>query len=293
MKLFSKDKVAFVAPSGEISGRNLENALHWFEKQGLSVELMPHLFDRDKYMAGTDQARAKDLNTCFERDDIKAIFCVRGGAGSGRILDLINYEAVAKNPKPVFGLSDSTALQNALYQKSGLVSYTGFLPLYDFKYSVLDPKIEASLKDIFQEKSFKATGGQTLVGGSCSGTLVGGCLSVFCQLCGTSYFPDLKDKILLIEDVGEKTYRLDLMLNQLRQQACFDQIKGLVFGQFLNCPEADAGDGTPEEIIQEFAQKVNVPTVYRFAYGHESSRYVLPIGGKVTLNADEGSIFVY
>lgn len=284
------DKVALTAPSGCLSAGDLDKAAAWFAKQGITVEIMPHVFACYRYMAGSDQERAADINACFERDDIKAVFCVRGGAGSGKILDMINYDLIKKNPKPIFGLSDSTALQNALYAMTGNVSYTGFLPIYDFKNNALNEKIQFSLQQIFQKRPFVAQGGKCLISGQAEGIVVGGCLSVFCQLCGTPYFPDLKDKILLLEDVGEKTYKIELMLNQLRMQKNFAKIKGVVFGQFLNCLEADKGDGTIQEILNDFAGNLHVPTIYDFDYGHQAQRYVLPIGGKIRISAVNGEI---
>ncbi len=288
MSLISKnDKVAFIAPSSAINEIELTEAVKWFEKRGIKAENMPHVFSRCRYMAGNADERAADINACFIREDIKAVFCVRGGAGSLDVLDKIDYSVVRKMPKPVFGLSDSTALQNALYAKAGNVSYTGFLPAYDFKEKTLDVQLEKSLMGIFNDERQCVYGGQCLKNGAAEGVMVGGCLSVFCSLCGTPYFPDLKDKILLLEDVGEKTYKIERMLKQISMQPGFAELNGIVFGQFVNCAEADAGDGTVDEILQDFTADIKVPMVANFPYGHQQSRFVLPIGKKVWLNAGE------
>ena len=281
------DKVAFVSPSSSITEKDIKAALNWFEEKNIKVELMPHVFALYRNMGGTIAERAADINECFSRPDIKAVFCMRGGAGCLQLLDKINYENVAKASKPIFGLSDTTALQNALYVKTGNVSYTGFLPVYDFKDGSLDKQTEESLMKIFAGTEQCAKGGVCLNKGKTEGVMVGGCLSVFCSLCGTPYFPDLRDKILLLEDIGEKTYQIERMLKQISLQKGFSEIKGIVFGRFVKCVEADVGDGTVEEILQDFATSLKVPVMADFAYGHQKERYVLPIGGKVFLNADE------
>lgn len=287
MKLSAGDKVAFIAPSSFIDRKSLSDALHWFEQQKIAVELMPHVFDRQRYLAGSDTDRAADVNACFARSDIKAVFCVRGGAGSAKMLDLLDYDLIKNNPKPVFGLSDSTALQNALYAQAGVISYSGFLPVFDFKYSVLNKIIEQDLKAIFNAEKYQIKSGQTVGKGQAEGVVIGGCLSVFCGLCGTKFFPDLKNKILLLEDVGEKTYKIEMMLNQLRLQKGFSQIAGLIFGQFKNCLAADVEDGSVDDILTDFVGGLNVPVVKNFAYGHETERHIMPIGGKIRLNADQ------
>ncbi len=285
MKLQKDDKVAFIAPSATVSEKDAAMAAKWFTDKGFEVEIMPHVFSRRRYMAGADEERAADVNECFSRSDIRAIFCLRGGAGSLGVLDKIDYENVCKNPKPVFGLSDSTALQNALFVKSGNVSYTGFLPIYDLTGD-LNEVTANSLKAVFAGEKQRVSAGVCYKKGKTRGIVVGGCLSVFCSLCGTPYFPNLKDKILLFEDIGEKTYRLERLLTQLSLQPGFSQIKGIVFGEFVNCQEANAGDGTIEEILRDFIFKVETPVLAGFPYGHQKRRYVLPIGQEVFLDAD-------
>ncbi|HCU58658.1 MAG TPA: hypothetical protein DIC64_01615 [Alphaproteobacteria bacterium] len=277
------DKIALIAPSGWFEKKDIEKSINWFQKQGLKPVISKHAQDVSFYEAGTAQNRAKDINEAFLKDDIKAVFCIRGGAGSLKTLDFIDYDLIKKNKKPVFGLSDSTALQNAIYTKTKNISYTGFLPVFDFKDGKIDKRVEQSLTDVFQNKTQEVKDFDVLKHGECEGILVGGCLSVFLSLCGTPYFPDLKNKIILIEDVGEKTYRIDLMLQQLKMQKGFDQIKGLIFGQFAKCFEADAGDGSIEQIIKNFVKDIKKPVVYNFPYGHIKSRVLMPIGQKIKI----------
>lgn len=279
------DKIALVAPSGCIQKDDLKNGIAFFKSLGLKPCVMPHAFETFYYTAGTPQNRAEDINNAFKDKEIKAIFCIRGGAGSSQILDFLDYEIIKKNKKPVFGLSDSTALQNALYTKTKNVSYTGFLPIYDLKEGQINEKLKKSLTDVIFGKKQEYKEFNVLNKGVMEGVVVGGCLSVFNLLCGTKYFPNLKNKILLIEDVGEKTYHIDLMLEQLKMQKGFDQIQGVIFGGFLNCNPSDETDGSVEDVIKNFALKINKPVVYNFPYGHIKERVLLPIGKKIKIKA--------
>ncbi len=284
------DKIIIVSPSSCIEKNALDKAMNWFAYQGINVALAKHTFDVCSYMAGDDADRAEDINKAFADVSIKAIFCSRGGAGSTKILDFLDFDMIKKNPKPVFGLSDSTALQNALYEKAGIVSYTGFLPVYDFKENEIDRLTEQSLLNVFEGVEQCLSSGEAINLGVTEGVMIGGNLSVLCYLCGTKYFPNLENKILLLEDIGEKTYRIDLMLNQLKQQKNFNKIKGIIFGKFSNCVQASDEDDNVASVLKEFAKNLDIPIIYNFDYGHIKSRYVLPIGKKIVLDANKAIV---
>ncbi len=291
MSLLKKgDKIAIVSPSSCIEANSLEDAVIWLKNNGFEVVLGKHVYSTNSYMAGTDIERADDVNKAFADTSVKAVFCSRGGAGSAKILNHLDFDLIEKNPKPIFGLSDSTALQNALYKKTGNISFSGFLPVYDFKEKHLDEKIQKSIQSIFAGKRQTIKSGKCINGGISDGILIGGNLSVLCYLCGTQYFPNFENKILLLEDIGEKSYKIDLMLNQLSQQKNFDKLKGIIFGHFTNCIEANKGDGTVENIIKNFAKTLNIPVICDFDYGHIKSRYVLPIGANILLDATNSII---
>lgn len=287
--LNQNDTIGIIAPSAGLQDKDLTATLNYFQKIGLKVKLAPNLNSQYRYMAGTDQERADSINQMFADKDVKALFCIRGGAGSTRILDRLNYELIKENPKPIIGLSDSTALQNALFTKTKTPSLTGFLPLYDFNNKDIDPLVSSSLEDALFTDKHTIYAGSGHIAGTAEGTLIGGCLSVLCYLCGTPYFPDLKDKILLLEDIGEKTYKIDLMLNQLKQQKNFHKLKGLIFGKFTDCLVSSPEDGNIEDCIKDFTIGLNIPVITNFDYGHTSSRYVLPLGIPVNLAAKKNT----
>lgn len=279
------DTIALIAPSCGQKKQDLSASLAYFKQLGLNVVLAENLNHEYRYMAGSDKERAEILNQMYKNPDIKALFCIRGGAGSTRMLPFIDFETIKQNPKPIIGLSDSTAIQNAVFTQTGTPSLTGFLPLYDLKEKEINPLVNESLKKALFSEHHLATSGSCLNAGECCGELVGGCLSVFLYLAGTLYMPDLSNKILLLEDVGEKTYKIDLMLNQLKQQQGFNRLKGIVIGKFTDSQISDEADGDISACIRDFTAGLQIPIITDFAYGHIPARHILPLGLPVTLTA--------
>lgn len=285
-KIKTGDKVAIIAPCaqiGEIS--KIEKAVTYLKSLGLVPVFGENLLKIKRYMAGSDRERAQDINTAFAEPDIKAIFCARAAAGGTRVLPHIDYELVQRNKKPLFGFCDNAAIQLALYQKSGLTSFNGFGLTYDFRSDKLDSQIAADLKAILNGKIYQINSGTTLRSGSVEGTLLCANLSVLMRMAGTPYFPDLSNKILLVEDVHEKVYRIDLMLQQLKQQPNFNKLAGVIFGQFTDA-ESDAEDGSVDDCFADFLAGTSFPALKAFNFGHTPSRRILPLGAKVAFNAD-------
>lgn len=290
IKLNPQDKVGIASPAGFINSLDeIASALAYLRSLGLEPVIGRHVLDKHFYMAGSDADRAADINGFFKNDEIKAIFTTAGGCGSQRILPYLDYNLIKKHPKPIFGLSDNTSLQNGIFAQTQSPSVTGFSLKYDFKDGHFSGFTQKSLEAVLSGVKQKIQNGQTLVSGKSEGVLIGGCLSTFRNLFGTPYMPDLSGKILLLEDVGEKSYKIGVMLTQLLQQKGFENVAGIIFGQFTNCAPADAQDGTVEDMLQELPQLLNkqIPIIYDFAYGHIPNRYVLPLGQKVRLNAKD------
>lgn len=281
------DKIGIIAPSVGLKDKDLTPTMNYFKKLNLTPVFADNIKKEYRYMAGTDKERAESINKMFQDNSIKALFCLRGGAGATRMFQHLDYKLIKNNPKPIIGLSDSTAVQNALIAKCQNPSFTGFLPLYDLNDKIINPLVDNSLKNCLFENSHTITSGICQHKGSATGEIVGGCLSVLLYLCGTPYFPDLKDKILILEDIEEKTYKIDLMLNQLKQQKNFNKLKGIIIGQFTDCPIIDKEDGTIEDCINDFVKDLTIPVVTDFAYGHIPARYVVPLGIKATLKATQ------
>lgn len=277
------DTVGIIAPSVGLMGRDIEPTLKYFNQLGLNVILASNIKKTYRYMAGNDSERAEQINKMFKNKKIKALFCLRGGAGATRMLDYLDYDLIKENRKPIVGLSDSTAIQNALFSRCGNPALTGFLPLYDIRDEGINDVVDGALKNSLFLDNNSVKSGRSLVCGKAKGKIVGGCLSVLLYLCGTKYFPNLAGKILLLEELGEKTYKIDMMLNQLKQQKGFDKLKGIILGKFENCQIVDKEDGSVEDCIKDFVADLDIPIVTDFEYGHVPSRYVLPLGINVNL----------
>ena len=199
------DTVGFVATSSGLEDRNIAPAVNYFEqKLHLKVKQAPNLSYAYRYMAGTDAERGKCLTEMYRDPEVKALFAIRGAGGSSRMLNFLDYDIIARHSKPLFGLSDVTAVQNALIARASTPAYTGFLPVYDIKDDSLNPKLETSLKDVLFAPVHHLKSGTSLYPGKAEGQIVGGCLTSFLYLAGTGYMPDLAGKVLLIEDTDEK-----------------------------------------------------------------------------------------
>ena len=280
------DKIGVIAPSRWLkSPQDLDLGIKYLQDKGLTPILGPNIFKKWRYMAGTVEERVSDIMEFYKSPDIKAIFCVGGGDGSQFLLPHLDYDTIKHNPKPIFGHSDNNALQLGIMAMTGQVEYSGFVLVYDFRSGRLEPITKQSLEQIFNGQKTIATGGECVIRGQCEGRLIGGCLSLFRNLCGTPYFPDLSGSILLFEDEAEPTYKLDLMLQQISQQKGFDQVRGIVFGHFEHCPVRREGDGNIHDIIAHFSQGRNIPIIKEFPYGHGIDHYVLPLGGHCRLDS--------
>ena len=286
-KLKKGDKVGVVSPSSFVFyPERIERGVEYLKSLGLVPVLGKHVFGKFRYMSGTVKDRADDLMSFYKDPEIKAIFATAGGAGSIYLLDDLDYSIIKKNPKPLFGFSDTTALQNGIFSQVKNINYTGFTLHFDFKEDKLDKMIDKSLKQVFKGESYECKGGKIVVKGGAEGKLVGGCLSVLSYLCGTKYFPDLQDAVLVLEDVSEKTYKIDLFLQQLKMQPNFDKLKGIVFGGFSDSIITASEDGTVDDVIKSFCKDLKIPVIKDFPYSHGESRYVLPLGAKVRVDAD-------
>ena len=281
------DKIGVIAPSRWLkSPQDLDLGIKYLQDKGLTPILGPNIFKKWRYMAGTVEERVSDIMEFYKSPDIKAIFCVGGGDGSQFLLPHLDYDTIKNNPKPIFGHSDNNALQLGIMAMTGQVEYTGFVLVYDFRSGRLEPITKQSLEQIFNGQKTIATGGECVIRGQCEGRLIGGCLSLFRNLCGTPYFPDLSGSILLFEDEEEPTYKLDLMLQQISQQKGFDQVRGIVFGQFTDIGLNHPDDKDVNRIIDDFAAGLKIPVIRNFPFGHVRARQTVPVGAVVELDAE-------
>lgn len=282
-KLQSGDTVGLIAPSGAFERERLMPGMAYLQQQGFRVCEGESLYARDRYLAGTDRARADDVHAMFADADVKGIFVARGGYGAARILDLLDWGLITRNPKALVGLSDTTALQLGIYDRTGLITFSGLSLCSDVTTEGLQAETESALWDAVCSHLFTPISLTALREGEAMGTLIGGCLSLVVSLAGTAFFPQCEGAVLVLEDVNEPPYRVDRMLNQLTMAGAFDRAAGVVFGEFVGCEPERESEGQLEDVLADFAMRVSCPVYCDLPYGHGKSRRVLPIGLEVRI----------
>jgi len=294
--------VGIISPSAASADRmEYTFAKEAMEAMGLKVKVGSNFKNRFGHLAGTDEERAADFNAMFADPEVKAIICLRGGSGAARILPLIDYEQVKANPKPLLGYSDITALHCALQSQTGLISFHGpngsgswnSFHANQFQQLFFDQKLLSFKNDVTKGDDLVAKGNriQTLIGGTVDGKILGGNLTVLTALSGSIYYPDFQDSILFIEDVGEDPYRIDRMMSTLKLNGTLGKIKGFVFGQCSDCkPGNGYGAFTVDQIMDQYIIPLNIPAYIGAMIGHIPKQFIIPVGARVRMNADQGSI---
>lgn len=295
-----------VAPSAAPNEpERIRFAIDTLESLGFKVKPGAHLFDREGYLAGSDTARADDLNAMFADDGVDAIWCVRGGYGASRILPALDYALMQRKPKALIGYSDITALHVAIHRHAGLVTFHGPVAFRAFTpYSLGELKRVLWTGDtpvrLGGPPPFERAEGRvdwenrvaTLVPGKARGRLLGGNLCLMSHLCGTPYFPDLRGAILFLEDVEEAYYRIDRMLTQLWLSGALAGVAGVAFGKFTNCnPSPFFLQNRPlDDILAERCRALGVPAISGIMVGHIEDQTTLPLGCLAELDADAGTL---
>jgi len=271
------DSVAVIAPAGPFDRESFEAGLAILAER-YRVQYDPGIFQRHRYLAGDDARRLAELNSALGDASIKAIFCARGGYGTMRLLPDLS----AAPNKPLVGFSDITALHQ-WRQSHGLVSIHG--PVLT-QLGRLGRATSERLFALLESGAPAATlhGTTSFVEGITEGPLLGGNLSVFTRLLGTRYMPNLEGAILLLEDVGERPYRLDRLWTHMELAGVFTKVKGIVLGSFTHCEERDASYSSVD-VLRELAVATGLPCAAGFPIGHGDVNEPVPLGVRVRLNA--------
>ncbi len=286
--------IGVAAPSSPVTAEALEKGVEALEARGYRVVVGEHArktAPHCDYLAGDDAERAADLNELFAREDVNAIFCARGGYGALRLWERLDWERIAAHPKIFLGYSDITSLHTALARKADLVAFHG--PMV-----TRQPELDATATEVlwgllenpepFGLLPANPDTMQTIVSGRAEGELAGGCLCLLSHACGTDYAPDLRGKIVLIEDVGAAVYQADRYLTHLRQAGLLDEAAGFVIGALTDWRkhEDDPPRNTPEALWKAFFAPLGKPTIAGFPFGHEPNPLTLPLGVRARLDAD-------
>ncbi len=296
-KLSKESVIGIISPaSSPDDNSDIEKGIKYLEGLGYRVEVGKNVGKNNGYLAGSDRERVDDLHRMFKNKNVKAIICIRGGYGASRLLDLIDYKLIRNNPKIFVGYSEITSLQMAFLQKAGLITFAGPMLASNLSKKLSDFTEDFFWRTLTSNKKLgriKLQAGAKLPGinkGSVAGRIVGGNLAVFAALFGTEYLPDLKNKILILEDIGELPYKVDRLMNQLRLSKVFKKINGLILGRFVDCYNHDPSKKTLTlgEVMDGYLHNLNIPIIYTFPHGHIDDTVTIPIGINVKINATKG-----
>ena len=287
------DTIGLLAPAFTGDMKDMKASMEMLKSMGYKVKLAPSCNADYGYLAGKDDLRAKDINKFFKDDEVDAILCVRGGYGSSRLLDKLDYEAIKKHPKQLIGYSDVTALHVALLEKCRLStvhapmlrSFTNEKKYTPYTKETFSKGLQGKLYpgEIPMPAGKKL---ETIKPGRAEGIITGGNLSVLVSLVGTPYELKGDGAILFIEDVGEDTYRVDRMLRQLLQSGLLSRVNGVIVGDFVDAEKNyDDRDFHLDEVLEQYAKLSGKPWLKGVPAGHEVDNLCIPFGIKATMEA--------
>ena len=294
-RLVPGDRVAVVSPSGVVAADRLERGVATLRSWGLSVVVGEHVLAVRRHLAGTDEQRAADLQQAWCDPATRAVICARGGSGAARVVDLLDWSAMAAaGPRALVGFSDVTALHQAVANRLGLATLYGpmtaagsFAGAADSDSPADQVTIDGLRRVLFQPESCLplADGGlRCEVGGRASGVLVGGTLALLATSVGTPDERRAAGGIAVLEDVAEPTYRVDAMLTQLLRSGWFDDVAGVVLGTWVGC-----GADLVEVVVERLAT-LGVPIASGLPFGHGVPQLTVPLGDEAHLDADAGTL---
>ena len=290
--LSSGARVALIAPAGPLrSSAELDVATAQAISFGWEPVVGEHALARYGYLAGTDDERLRDLNAALADDSIDGIWCLRGGYGAMRILDRLDVEAMRRHPRALIGYSDITALHAAVSGPADVITFHGPTARSSLTGFSRDSLERAVVRQ--QDSCGVAADARMLQPGRARGRIVGGNLALLASLCGTRFAPDYTGAILILEDVGEATYRIDRMLRQLAMAGALSAIAGFVYGQFSEGTDPDdASSCALDDVLMEAARIGGVPAIAGAPIGHIDDQWTIPIGAMAELDADNQTLHI-
>jgi len=286
------DKIGIISPSRNTleNNKDIQKSIAILKGHGFNIVLGGCFLKKYGVSAGTKTERAKEINSMFKDDKIKAILCSIGGDSANQILDLIDYKLIAKNPKPILGYSDNTHLILAINSKTGLTTYHG--PNLS-NFSKTDKQSQDQLIDtLTQEKTIDLSSEYKIIKpGKASGALIGGNLFVINALSKTEFSPDYKNKILFWEEIDENLNAVEYQLHQLHLSGVLEKISGIIIGHIHKTKQSES---TPvKQIILDLTKKYKYPIIKADCFGHFSKRFLtFPIGGKALIDTKQNKLLI-
>ena len=282
------DTVGVIAPASNIKRQQLAAGCAALSRLGYKPFYFDSILDQDLYFAGSVKRRALELEEMFVRDDVRAILCARGGYGANYLLDKVDPDKIRAHPKIFAGYSDVTSLLTYILDSAGLITFHAPMVARDFAHvgGVDLASWKAALGGVSGWAIGPESGAKVLRNGSAEGTLYGGCLSMLAASLGTPYEIHTAGTILFMEDVAAKPYQVDRMLMHLKLAGKFDGVRGIIFGEMLECRQSEHQKYTLEEVVLRVVGDLGVPVVYGLRSGHVTANNVtLPLGVRAALNA--------
>lgn len=293
--LRSGDRVGIIAPASSFKREDFDLGCEALRKMGYEPVFDESIFDRDLYFAGSAERRAREVQQMFVRDDIKAILCVRGGYGTNYLLPRLDIKTIAAHPKVFVGYSDLTTLMTWFCDAAGLVTFHGPMVAKDFARNdgidLASWQSAVEGKGDWQLEFGSGSSVKTLAEGTAEGTLYGGCLSMLVASLGTQWEIQTDGTIFFIEDVSTKPYQIDRMLMHLKLAGKFSGVRGIIFGEMLDCAPAPGQKYTLEDIVMRIVGSLRIPVAYGLPSGHVTGRNItLPIGAKARFEASSSTV---
>ncbi len=292
-KLRASDLIGVISPGSPVNPEYLDIGIKRLKDLGFRVVTGKYAAEDHGYLAGNDQNRLDDFHGMFSNPEVKMIMLARGGYGCIRLIENIDYCLIKENPRILTGFSDATALQFAIYKKTGLVTFSGPMVESNFGKNFLDGAAEKHFWDTLTN----GKGGSFLPDpvkdklevvhpGTAEGVVICGCLAVILGLLGTDFCPDMAGSILVVEDIGEPPYKLDRAIQTLKLHNVFDKISGLILGSFVDCSSDNENDLAIEDLIKPIAEEKGFPVMRNLKYGHTSEIFTIPFGIKANIDTD-------
>lgn len=291
--LLRGDTIGIVAPASNVKRERLEPGCEVLRRLGYKPFYLDSIFEQDVYFAGSAQRRARELEEMFEREEVRAILCARGGYGSNYLLELLDLEKIKAHPKIFIGYSDLTTLLTYFTDAAGLVTFHGPMIAKDFANAdgVDLFSWESALNGLSRWTLKPDPDVQALVEGAAEGILYGGCLSILVASLGTPYEIQTAGTILFVEDIAAKPYQIDRMLMQLKLAGKLADVRGIVFGEMVDCIQTQDQGYALEQVVLRVVGDLGVPVAYGLRSGHVSrGNITLPFGVRAALNVRRGEV---
>ncbi len=295
--LQSGDLVQIVAPASNLKAEYLLRGVAELTALGFRVEYGPEILEQDRYTAGTDERRARELMNAFTNPEVNAVWAARGGYGVMRLLNQLDEKLLRENPKIFIGYSDMTALNLYLYRRFDWVTFHGPMAAKDLAGGEAHYDKTTLLNALTKPEpmgEIVTTGVEVLHrGASTSGRLLGGCMTLIAAMMGTPDELDTTDAILFLEDTGTRPYQLDRMIQQLKLAGKLDNVRGIVFGEMSGCFQHAEQGYTLQEVLRDLTAELKIPVLFGLHSGHsELGNLTLPLGVQAALDSTRGVLII-